>query len=265
MLAIDVDGTLVDRTLEITPRNREALRRAVGAGIRVVVATGRMVSSARRYALEIGTEEPMICYQGAVVASPAGEFLREWPVDPATAAAAVRLGRELDLHVNLYQGDKFYVERTEWGAERYAAVAQIDPIVVADLLELARRGSTKVVFVDQPARLRELEPKIAAALAPQARVTFSLPEFLEAVAVDVSKAQALEFICQREGVSRAEVIAVGDAPNDVEMLRFAGLAVAPRTAHPDALAEAADTIPPPEEDGIAELVDRYLASESATI
>lgn len=258
LLALDVDGTLVDRSLEITPGNLEALQTAIARGIRVVLATGRMFRSALRYAEAIGTEEPLICYQGAVVRSRDGELIREWPLSPQAAKAAVRLSREQKVHVNLYRDDEFYVESLGPGAEQYAKVAQFEPVLVPDLMEIAAGGSTKAVFVDQPDRLREVKPILDQAFAPEARVTFSLPEFLEVVSADVSKAAALKLVCGRLGVEPAEVIAAGDAPNDVEMLRFAGLAVAPRTAAPEALAEAEATIPPPEEDGIAELVARYL-------
>ena len=258
MLALDVDGTLVGEGLEITPRNLDALRATVAAGIHVVLATGRMFRSAQPYAETIGTREPIICYQGAVVRSRDGEALREWPVDPESAAAAVRFSREHDVHVNLYEDDNFYVEKDSWGARRYAEIAQIEPIIVPDLMELARSGSTKIVFVDKEERLLELEPQLKWAIEPKCRATFSLPEFLEVVASDVSKGQALEFVCKQVGVEPRSVLAAGDAPNDIEMFRFAGMAVAPRSAHADVLAVAGATVAPPDEDGIAELVERFL-------
>ena len=257
-LAVDVDGTLVDHTFEIRPRNLEALQRVIAGGCRVIIATGRMYRSALKYAEAIGTEEPMICYQGAVVRSRAGEILREWPVPPAEAVAALEMARAQDLHINLYRDDAFYVERMGWGAKRYAEVAQMEPQLVPDLMELAQQGSTKIVFVDKPERLRELEPLTRRTVEPRARVTFSLPDFLEVVEAKASKGAALAFICEAAGIRPSEVIAVGDAPNDVEMFRYAGLALAPRTSFPEALAEADAIIAPPGEDGIAELVERYL-------
>ncbi len=257
-LAVDVDGTLVDHTLEIRPRNLEALQRVIAGGCRVIIATGRMYRSALKYAEAIGTEELMICYQGAVVRSRAGEILREWPVPPAEAVAALEMARAQDLHINLYRDDAFYVERMGWGAKRYAEVAQMEPQLVPDLMELAQQGSTKIVFVDKPERLRELEPLARRTVEPRARVTFSLPDFLEVVDATASKGAALAFICEAAGIRPSEVIAVGDAPNDVEMFRYAGLALAPRTSFPEALAEADAIIAPPGEDGIAELVERYL-------
>ena len=95
--------------------------------------------------------------------------------------------------------------------------------------------------------------------APEARVTYSLPEFLEVVSAEVSKAKALDVICRRDGVAPAEVLAAGDAPNDVELFRYAAFAVAPRNAFSETLAEADATIPPPEDDGVADLIDRYLS------
>jgi HAD superfamily hydrolase (TIGR01484 family) len=217
-----------------------------------------MYRSALKYAEAIGTEEPLICYQGAVVRSIGGEILREWPVPPAEAVAALEMARAQNLHINLYRDDVFYVESTDWGAKRYAEVAQMEPRLVPDLMELAKLGSTKIVFVDSPERLRELEPLVRRTVEPRARVTFSLPEFLEVVDASASKGAALAFVCEAEGIEPSEVIAAGDAPNDIEMFRYAGLALAPRTSFPEALAAADATIAPPGEDGIAELVERYL-------
>lgn len=258
LLALDVDGTLVGSGLEITPRNLAALQAAVAAGVHVVLATGRMFRSALPYARQIGAKDPLICYQGAVVRGVDGELVREWPVDPDSAAAAVAFSRTHDVHVNLYHDDNFYIEKDSWGARRYAEVAQIDPILVPDLMQLARGGSTKTVYVDRPERLRTLEPELRRAIEPRCRATFSLPEFLEVVAADVSKARALEVVCERLGVDRSQVLVAGDAPNDAEMFAYAALAVAPRSAHPSVLAAAHATVAPPDEDGIAELVERFL-------
>ena len=257
-LVLDVDGTLVDRSLEITPANLAALQAAMARGHRVILATGRMYRSALRYAEQIGTEEPLICYQGAVIRSRRGELLREWPVSPSDCVAALTMAREQGLHINLYRDDVFYVESMGWGAQRYAEVAQMEPRLVPDLMELARQGSTKVVLVDRPERLRDLEPLVRETLAPTSRVTFSLPEFLEVVDAGVSKGAALAFVCELEGLDLAEVIAAGDAPNDIEMFAVAGLALAPRNAFAVALDAADHVIPPPEEDGIAALVEKYL-------
>src|SRR5258708_2510607 len=246
-LVLDIDGPLVARSLEITPANLAALRTAMGRGYRLILATGRMYYSALKYAEQIGTDEPLICYQGAVVRSRSGELLREWPVSPHDSVAALEMAREQGLHINLYRDDVFYIESMEWGAQRYAEVAQMQPRLVPDLMDLAKRGSTKVVLVDRPERLRQLEPLVRATVAPTSRVTFSLPEFLEIVDAGVSKGAALAFVCQLEGLLLSEVIAAGDAPNDIEMFAVAGLALAPHHPFPLAPGPAhASHSPPPE-------------------
>ena len=265
MLAVDIDGTLIDKSLEITPANLAALREAMAAGVRVVLATGRMFRSALPYALQIGTSEPLIAYQGAVVRQPDGTLLRDWPLPPEAAGKAVSLARELDLHVNLYVDDEFYVERMDWAAELYASVAQVPPVIVSDLMEVAARGSTKVVYVDQHERLASLEGRLREVLEPASRLTFSMPEFLEVVDAGVSKAEALHFVCERYGIRREEVIAAGDGPNDRELFEYCGLAVAPSDAIPEVLAAADVTMPPPGQDGIADLVRRYLTGAGAKL
>jgi len=260
-LALDIDGTLVDGTLEITPANVAALKGVVERGVHVVLATGRMFRSALRYAEEIGTEEPLIAYQGAVVRMPDGTLLKEWAVRPEAARLAVSLSRELGIHVNLYQDDNFYVEKMSWAGRRYADIAQIEPVLVDDLMTLAAKGSTKVVFVDTHDRLVEVENRIRAVFEPASRVTYSMPEFLEVVDGGVSKAAALQFICDGYGIAAHEVIAAGDGPNDRELFEFSGLAVAPSDAIPEVLQAADVTMPPPGRDGIAYLVEHHLSEE----
>ena len=261
MLALDIDGTLVDGTLEITPANLAALKDVVARGVRVVLATGRMFRSALRYAEEIGTDEPLIVYQGAVVRMPDGRVLREWAVRPDAARLAVSLSRELGIHVNLYREDDFYVETMSWAGRSYADIAQIEPVVVADLMTIAAKGSTKVVFVDTHERLVEVGNTIRSAFEPASRVTFSMPEFLEVVDGGVSKAAALQYVCDRHGIAANEVIAAGDGPNDRELFEFCGLAVAPSDAIPEVLEAADFTMPPPGQDGIAYLVAHHLAAD----
>ena len=228
-------------------------------GIVIVLATGRMFRSALPYAMEIGIVEPVICYQGAMVREVRGGILFEEPVPAAAARAAVEFSRREGVHVNLYHDDAFYVENAGADARRYADVAQVDPILVPDLMEVADRGSTKVVFVGEPAALRAHQDAVRALFEPDQRVTFSLPEFLEVISAGADKGRALRLVCERLGIPATEVIAAGDAPNDVEMLAFAGLALAPADAFPEAIRGADALIPPPGEDGIADLVERYLA------
>jgi hydroxymethylpyrimidine pyrophosphatase-like HAD family hydrolase len=190
---------------------------------------------------------------------PDGTLLKEWAVGPAAATEAVLVARELDLHVNLYRDDNFYVEKMTWAARRYADVAQIEPVMVDDLMTIAAAGSTKVVYVDTPARLKGLEAQVRARLEPASRVTFSMPDFLEVVDARVSKAAALKFICDRDGILPTEVIAAGDGPNDRELFEYCGLAVAPTSAIQEVRDAADVTMPPPSEDGIAHLVQHHLA------
>src|SRR5258708_1851855 len=120
-LVLDIDGPLVARSLEITPANLAALRTAMGRGYRLILATGRMYYSALKYAEQIGTDEPLICYQGAVVRSRTGELLRERPVSPHDSTPALAMGREQRVHINLYRARALYVESMRAGAHRYPA------------------------------------------------------------------------------------------------------------------------------------------------
>ena len=75
LLALDLDGTLIDETLRISPRVQRALHRAIDAGVHVTLATGRPFSQTRHYAQQLGIAAPLICFQGALVQDPASEAI----------------------------------------------------------------------------------------------------------------------------------------------------------------------------------------------
>jgi hypothetical protein len=92
-------------------------------------------------------------------------------------------------------------------------------------------------------------------LAATARVTRSNPEFVELLDPDVSKAVGCEIVCERLGYSLADAVAFGDAPNDVELLNAAGYAVAVSTSRPEVIAAADATCAPPEDGGVADMLE----------
>ena len=245
----------------LRPRTREAIARVREAGAHVIVVTGRMVRSVLPYVAEAGLDDPVVCYQGAVVADPVGgEWLRHVPIPHAAALEAMAAVIDAGFHLNCYVDDELFVAEMTPQAEAYASFQHIPVHVVGDLRAWLDTDPTKLVAVGEPAALDALEAELKPRFAGKLFVSKSLPHFLEFAHPDVSKGSGLGFVAERLGFGPDETVACGDGENDRELLDWAGVGVAVANAHPDILARADLVVPPAQEEGVAALMERYLDS-----
>jgi Cof subfamily protein (haloacid dehalogenase superfamily) len=229
----------------------------------VIVVTGRMFRSVRRYLEAAALDDPVVCYQGALIADPVtGAFLRHVPIPLAAAHEALDAVIEAGFHINAYVDDELYVAAPTPEAHAYADLNQVQMHVVGDLREWLREPPTKLVAVGDPEALDELEAVLKPRFAGKLFVSKSLPHFLEFAHPDVNKGAGLTFIAERLGFTAAETVACGDGENDRELLDWAGFGVAVANAHPDILSRADLVVPDVEHEGVAVLMESYLDSLS---
>ena len=263
MLACDLDRTLIWEDALLRPRTRAALAAARDKGLRVIVVTGRMFRSVRPYLAEAGLTDPVICYQGAVVADPAsGRFLRHLPIPLEPAREAVAALQEEGFHVNCYVGDELYVARVAPEAERYASFQNLPIHPVGDLLGWLSEPPTKLVTIGDPDELDGLEARLKARFRGRLYISTSLPYFLELASPEVTKASGLAFLAEHLGFAAERTVAFGDGENDVELLEWAAFGVAVANAHERVLAIADWVCPPAAEEGVAQVIDEFLDSRA---
>jgi len=263
VLACDLDRTLIWEDGVLRPRTRDALARARTAGLRVVVVTGRMFRSVRPYLAEAGIDEPVVCYQGAVVADPAsGRFLRHEPIPLELAREAIDSVQSEGFHVNCYVGDELYVARVTPEAERYARFQRLPIHPVGDLLAWLPEPPTKLVTIGEPDVLDGLATRLKARFDGRLYISKSLPYFLEFASPAVTKASGLAFLAEHVGFAREDTVAFGDGENDVELLEWAGYAVAVANAHERVLAVADFVCPSAAEEGVAHVIEAFLGSRA---
>ena len=247
----------------LRPRTRAAIARARAAGVHVIVVTGRMFRSVRPYLDEAGLDEPVVCYQGAVVADPrSGTFLRHVPIPRADALEAIDAVVEAGFHVNCYVDDSLYVAEVTPEARAYSGFQGLDLHEVGDLHTWLHDDPTKLVAVGDPRALDALEDVLKPRFAGKLFVSKSLPHFLEFAHPDVNKGSGLQFVADLLGFTAEQTVACGDGENDRELLDWAGFGVAVANAHEDILARADLVVPDVEEEGVATLLDAYLDSRS---
>jgi Cof subfamily protein (haloacid dehalogenase superfamily) len=227
----------------------------------VLLVTGRMFQAARPYALEAGLDDPVVCYQGAVVAEPrTGKWLRHEPIPLELAREAIAALDEEGFPLNCYVDDELYVAEITPGARQYADFQHLELHPVGDLLAWLDEPPTKLVVIDDPEVLDGLKQRMIARFDGRLYISKSLPHFLEFASPDVTKAAGLDFLAEHLGFARERTVAFGDGENDIELVEWAGYGVAVDNAH-ERVKEVADLVcPPVTEEGVAQVLESFLDS-----
>jgi Cof subfamily protein (haloacid dehalogenase superfamily) len=264
LIACDVDGTLFDENETITPRTRDAVRAAVAAGAKFIVATGRPPRWIRPIVDELGFAPMAVCANGAVIYDPASDRVvsaRTLPVDALAELA--------ELAVRVIPGAGLAVERIGRSAHDTATPqfvsspgyehAWLNPdnteVSIEDLLSAP---AIKLLIRQAGARSADMAAVLAKHVGVQGDVTYSTNNGLvEIVPLGISKATGIEEIAKPLGIVSAQVVAFGDMPNDLPMLRWAGHGVAMGNAHPDVLAVANEVTATNSDDGVGRVLERW--------
>jgi Cof subfamily protein (haloacid dehalogenase superfamily) len=271
LIALDIDGTIIGDDHTIGPRTLAAVRAAMERDVAVSLVTGRMVSSALRFAVELGLTGPVVGYQGGLIrAMPLadsrrlGRLLVHTPIAPETAREIVAWTREhgMDPHINHLE--RFILRADDPNADDYSAFMGSRAELVPDLVEAIRHPVTKVLAVGEPPVPVEMAPLARKRFAGRADVTISHPRFLEFVAPGVSKGRAVRWLARRLGIPLAATLAIGDQWNDLEMLAEVGHGTAMPTAPAEVRAVARYVAPPLGDEGAATMIEQLvLASPRA--
>jgi Cof subfamily protein (haloacid dehalogenase superfamily) len=265
LLAIDLDGTLVEPMAPVSPAVVAAVARATAAGVRATIVTGRMFVGAEPFVKLLHIDGPIICYQGAVTADArTGRFQREVPLRNAVALRIYAAAKAHGYHVQFYRGDRFYVEELNRFAELYGRISGAVPVVVPSLPDaFGGADSTKVNIVTDTSRTPAAEQLMREVCGGDAYVTRSNPEFVEMLDPRVDKGIALGLLAESVGIPLERVMAIGDSYNDLPLLRAAGFSVAMGSAPPELKAQADAVVADVEHDGVAEAIERFILAPGA--
>lgn len=231
----------------------------------MIVATGRMFRSVRRYLDDAGIDDPVICYQGAAVVDPRdGRFLFHRPIELDVAREAVAALTDAGHPPNVYVDDALFVAEHTAYSQAYADFQHLPVSEVGDMLAWLDRPPTKLVAVGDPDELPALRATLVERLGDRVFLTRSLPHLLELGHPTVSKGTGLAFVAERLGLELDHMVAFGDGENDRELLAAAGFgfAVAGSDASLDAVADA--VCDGPEVEGVAAVIDAALDRVVAT-
>lgn len=260
MLVVDIDGTLVAEDKVVRPGVAAAIKAAQARGVRVCLATGRQLRSAQRFVDAVGADPPTIIYNGGLVydyknAQPL--WKRPLPLEDARRVLPVlqafREGSPL-----LYIFNQVFAERRTPFVDLYARRDALQVEIVPDFAQLLTEAPMKFLIVGHRPDLDRLARTLAELPGPPLNQVFSQQDYLEILPPGIDKGVALRELARAAATPLPQIVAVGDAMNDLSMLRTAGLGVAVEGSPAPLLAVAGQTCPRPEQEGVRVLIERLF-------
>ena len=265
LIAVDLDGTLLQHDGTVHPADRQAVADATAAGHRVVIATARPPRISRDLHASLGLDTPSVHFNGALVLDGDGTRLVHHTLptplaqEVAAAARALHPAVVLDVEADLDGRDAWHTDRLHPTLHtKISAGGRPDRRVAdGDLAALIDRDVTKLMLVAEPAAMPDLEAGIRARFGSAINIAISDAHLLQVVSPHATKAAGCAAVAAHLGIEQARTLAVGDAPNDAEMLQWAARGVAVANAWPE-LKAVADAIAPDGEPGVAWVIRTLL-------
>ncbi len=269
LVAIDLDGTLLDPRGEVSAETARAVGEAVAAGVHVVLASGRAPRHITAIHRQLALSTPIVAHNGAVVYDrQRRRVIHHEPIELDVARRLATMLKEHDPAINLHletqagEDDRWTVEAMDerlmasilrWKVEPPHAIGEVQHLLADEATRISKLwfyapADTMVAIKRQ--LLAEFRDRIGTLAFDDVTLTV--------LSTGVSKSSAVAWLAERLGVARQEVMAIGDELNDVPMLGWAGLGVAMGNAQPCARAVAAAVGADNAEHGVAQAIRRWI-------
>jgi Cof subfamily protein (haloacid dehalogenase superfamily) len=264
MICLDIDGTLLNSEHKISKNTKEIIRIASNEKeIPVILVSARMPKGILFLLKELNIAQPIICYSGALVIDEKNNILSNISISVSELRQVYNFAKELGIHMSLYKDDEWYIEKMDIWAKQEGDITKSTPNVLnfIDLFnvwEQEKTGPNKILCMAEADSIKLLDEKMKGYDSNNLNVYPSKPTYLEIMSNSASKTSAIELLCQKFKVQKAEIIAIGDNYNDINMIEFAGLGIAMGNA-PEQVKQYADAITlSNDEDGVAEAIKKYI-------
>jgi Cof subfamily protein (haloacid dehalogenase superfamily) len=268
MLVTDMDYTLLNKEKQVSDRNKKALKLAMENGVLVVVATGRIYTSALYYAKLLGISAPIIASNGAIIREEhTDKTLYQSALPYAAMKEMIKLCKEIGVFCHFFSKDTIFAEElvnvslnyTEWNKYlnkedkvKVKILESFDKMTEKDI-----NSVIKAVVID-PDDSKLLYLREGILKTGLVSVSQSLKDNLEVMNKEVSKGNAVKRIAEIYNIKSEEIITIGDNENDISMIKYAGLGVAVGNAE-QCLKDVADFVACDyQEDAVARVIEKFI-------
>jgi len=256
-IALDMDGTILDRNFVLSPLVRDTLVACRKLGKKVIISTGRVYASTTRHIAALGGADGFVCSNGADVYDGSGSVIAQTHMDDGLSRRLVAISRAFDSHFHAFIGDSWFFEREKAYTALYIKRSGFEGEKV-NFDNFGRLAFTKCIFLDDHEKLEPIKTLLERELDGIAQIMYSAPFMLEVVVNGVNKSSGLRTCVGYWGGSLDQVIAFGDAENDEDMLLAAGHGVAMGNAHDELKAKVDAVAPSVDEDGVAVYLKEFF-------
>lgn len=262
LIALDMDGTLLNEDKLISQRTHEAVAALKAVGKRVVLATGRPIQGILKYIQELNLfdeHDYVVTFNGALVQSTKDQtVLVDMPLNLKAYKELYELSKELGVNIHALTENSVLTPVNNPYTEIESRINGI-PIIVTPVDEVAEDTLiVKVMFIDAPDVLEQAIAKLPGWVKEKYSVLRSAPYFLEFLDPKVNKGFGVDAVVKTLGLSQKQVICVGDAGNDLAMIEYAQLGVAMENATAELKAAADYVTLSNDEDGVAHVIEKFM-------
>ncbi|MEM7335524.1 MAG: HAD family hydrolase [Chloroflexota bacterium] len=257
LIAIDVDGTLLDDQHQLSVQNEQAIQKALAANIQVSLATGRMRHSCKWLIERLQLNSPGIFIQGLSVCDAQGKVLFGEFLKVSVLERFLPFATEHGLSFVAFTDTQILTLERDEKTDIILSYDEPAPIVVPSLLAPAIH---KIIIFDDPARVQKIRPLLAKHMGDLASVLITQPEMVEIMPPNTSKGHSLKWLASEMNLPLENVMAIGNAENDLTMIQAAGIGVAVKNS-PKLIKDIADIVVASNNiSGVAEAVTLTLST-----
>ena len=259
LVAVDVDGTLLNSRKELTDPVMKAIRAVRDRGVLFTIATGRDISGLRFFEQLLSPQVPVITYNGAEIRrAGSGELISAVTLPEDSGMEIIRQGLKRGFSVIVWSRGVLYIGQAGDYSRGYSEMYGVRELDLTQPDKLAKQGITKVIWAGEPSVIARLEESFRLSPLPGSGCCTSDPSYLEFMAEGVNKGAGLKAAAESLGLGRQEVMAVGDGHNDLPMLRWAGVSVAMGNASPEVKENADYVADSCDHDGLASALNKLI-------
>ncbi|POG97647.1 sugar-phosphatase [Fructilactobacillus lindneri] len=263
IIAIDVDGTLLNEKNELAQPTIDAIKKARDKGIKIVICSGRPLTGIRPYLKPLGIsgdDEYVIAFNGAVVETVSGKIIAKMDVSYEDFLEVEMMSREIGIHFQIETTDGIYV--TNRNISPYSVFeSQLVrlPINYRTPEEITREFDiAKLMYVDDNDKIVAANHDLPKSIKERLNVVQCTPVFLEFMNKKAGKGNALKNLTEKLGYTTKNVMAIGDQENDLSMLKYAGLGVGMGNGIDDVKEAAQFVTKDNAENGVAYAINKFV-------
>eukprot|EP01136_Pigoraptor_vietnamica_P023671 Opistho-1_new@76018 len=261
MLVLDIDDTLLNDDHQISEKNKEMILKAQEKGVYVVLASGRPTPAMTHYAKDLSLHtfgSYIVAYNGGEIVDMTNEeVLFEQSISTEHLHELYDFSVAQNVHILAYLDGAIITESESKYIDLEAYLTGMPLRKVESFKEAINKPSIKCIMLEEPDYLATVSDKLKAHIDHKS-ITTSKPFFLEVMQKGIDKAASLARLAERLNIHPAEIIAVGNANNDLTMIEYAGLGVWVDNVTPEIRQKADVIVASNNNDGVAEVIERYI-------